>query len=99
MTSSWPRMLAPTGTKMGPSSLAVPPVQRLASVDVDAYKAGIRTYTDFLADYCSVAPDRLIGCMLLPNTGVDDAISEIEHGRNRGLRAVCVQNWPNGTGD
>jgi predicted TIM-barrel fold metal-dependent hydrolase len=70
----------------------------LASADVDAYKVGIRMYTDFLADYCSIAPDRLIGCHLLPATGVDDAIAEIEHARDRGLRAVCLQNWPNGGG-
>jgi predicted TIM-barrel fold metal-dependent hydrolase len=78
---------------------AVGGLQMLSGVDVDAYKAGIRMYTDFLAEYCSVAPDRLIGCMLLPNTGIDDAIAEIDHGRNRGLRAICLQNWPNGSGD
>ena len=59
-------------------------------------RAGVRAYTEFLAEYCAVAPDRLIGTMLLPYTGLDDIIAEMEHGRERGLRAVCLQNWPNG---
>lgn len=68
------------------------------AADPDAYRAGVRAYTEFLAEYCSVAPDRLIGTMLLPYTGIDEIIAEMEHGRERGLRAVCLQNWPNGSG-
>jgi uncharacterized protein len=71
----------------------------LTSGDSGAYAAAVRAYTNFLADYCSVAPDRLIGCLLPPNTGVDDAIAEMEYGRGRGLRAVCLQSWPNGSGN
>ena len=69
-----------------------------SSSSSDAYRAVIRMYTDFLAEYCSVAPDRLIGSLVLPQTGVDDAIAEIEHGRKNGLRSVILQNWPNGSG-
>jgi predicted TIM-barrel fold metal-dependent hydrolase len=67
-----------------------------AGGDRDAHLAAVRAYTDFLADYCAVAPDRLIGTMLLPHTGVDDILAEIEYGKGRGLHAVCLQNWPNG---
>jgi predicted TIM-barrel fold metal-dependent hydrolase len=67
-----------------------------AGGDIEAQHAAVRAYTNFLADYCSVAPDRLIGTMLLPYTGIDDAIAEMEHGHSRGLRAVALQNWPSG---
>ena len=74
-------------------------VHGVASSDIDAYRAIIRMYTDFLAEYCSAAPDRLIGCPVLPQTGVDDAIAEMEHAKKKGLRSVIIQNWPNGSGD
>ncbi len=70
----------------------------LAGHDDDAHKAGVRAYNDFLADYCATAPDRLIGCQLLPATGIDDAIAEMEYARSRGLKAISLQNWPNGSG-
>ena len=73
-------------------------VHQLMGKDDDAYRAVIRMYTDFLGEYCSVAPDRLIGSLVLPQTGIDDAIAEIEHGRRLGLRSVILQNWPNGSG-
>jgi uncharacterized protein len=69
-----------------------------AGADVDAHRAAIRAYNDFLAEYCSIAPDRLIGNMLLPHSGVDDAIAEIRHGSEHGLRSIGLQDWPNGSG-
>ena len=65
----------------------------------DAYRAVIRMYNDFVAEYCSVAPDRLIGNCVLPWTNVDDAIAEIQHARKKGIRTVILQQWPNGSGD
>ena len=46
--------------------------------DREAYLAMVRAYNTFLAeDYCSVAPDRLIGNAVIPTTGLDDAIAEL----------------------
>jgi predicted TIM-barrel fold metal-dependent hydrolase len=80
------------------SPMAAGVMTTVRSVDDEAYKTAVRAYTDFLADYCSIAPDRLIGCHTLPQTGVDDAIAEMEYARGRGLRAVVLQQWPNGGG-
>lgn len=67
--------------------------------DADAYLAMVRAYNDFLAeDYCSVAPDRLIGNAVIPATGVDDAIGELKRVKDLGLRSVCLGPFPNGTG-
>ena len=66
------------------------------AADPDANRVAARAYTDFLADYCSIAPDRLIGTMLLSYTGIDDVVAQLEYGKERGLRAVCLQQWPSG---
>ena len=72
-------------------------IPRLAGMDREAYLAVIHAYNDWLAEeYCAVAPDRLIGNMMLPETGLDDAIAEIERCRKMGLRTVNLQKWPSG---
>ncbi len=67
--------------------------------DDDAYKAVVRAYNDYLGEeYCPVAPDRLIGLGVIPWTGVDDAIAEMEHCAKMGLRGVCLGAFPSGGG-
>lgn len=67
--------------------------------DREAYVAMVRAYNDFLAeDYCSVAPDRLIGNAVLPTTSVDDAIAEMHRAESIGLRSLSLAQFPNGTG-
>ncbi|HMG40537.1 MAG TPA: amidohydrolase family protein [Acidimicrobiales bacterium] len=67
--------------------------------DQDAYLAMVRAYNDWLAeDYCSVAPDRLIGNAVIPASGVDDAVAELKRASGLGLRSVCLGSFPNGTG-
>lgn len=67
--------------------------------DHDAYLSIVQAYNTFLAeDYCSVAPDRLIGVAFMPVSGIDDAVAELERVQRLGLRAVMLQQFPNGTG-
>jgi uncharacterized protein len=67
--------------------------------DDDAYKAVVRAYNDYLGEeYCPVAPDRLIGLGVIPWTGVDDAIAEMEHCARMGLPGICLGTFPNGGG-
>ncbi|MEE2662481.1 MAG: amidohydrolase family protein [Myxococcota bacterium] len=67
--------------------------------DKEAYRALVRAYNTFLAqDYCSVAPDRLIGNAVMPVTGVEDAIAELEYVVDLGLRSVSFHQFPNGSG-
>ncbi|HEY7065680.1 MAG TPA: amidohydrolase family protein [Chloroflexota bacterium] len=67
--------------------------------DDDAYKAVLRAYNDFLAeDYCAAAPDRLIGLGMIPWTGVDKAIAEMEHCKRQGLKGVMLGAYPSGRG-
>lgn len=67
--------------------------------DKDVYRALIRAYNTFLArDYCAVAPDRLIGNGVIPSTGVDDAIAELEFLHREGIRSISLHAFPNGSG-
>ncbi|MGE4652098.1 MAG: amidohydrolase family protein, partial [Myxococcota bacterium] len=67
--------------------------------DKVAYAALIRAYNTFLArDYCAVAPDRLIGNAVIPVTGIDDALAELEFVAAEGLRTVSFHQFPNGSG-
>jgi len=75
-------------------------IRNLAGKDAGAYKAVIRAYNTFLAeDYCSHAPDRLIGNAMVMETGVDDAIAEMERCKEMGLRSVSLRMWPSGEAD
>ena len=65
--------------------------------DDDAYRAVIRAYNEFLwEEYCAVAPDRLLGLGMLPVTGVDDAIAEMEYCVRNGLVGVTLNSFPTG---
>ena len=66
--------------------------------DRAAYLAMVRAYNDFLAeDYCSVAPDRLIGNAVIPALGLDEALSELKRVKDLGLRSACLGQFPNGS--
>jgi len=77
-----------------PAMLAGPVIWRSIKHD-EVYKAVIRAYNDWLAeDYCPVAPDRLIGMGVIPQTNIDDAIAELEHCAKKGLKGVVLGNFP-----
>ncbi|HKA45228.1 MAG TPA: amidohydrolase family protein [Burkholderiales bacterium] len=65
--------------------------------DDGAYKAAVRAYNDWLAEeYCPVAPDRLIGMAVIPWTNLDDALAELTHAAETGLRGVMLGVFPSG---
>jgi len=76
--------------------LAGPVVWRNISHD-EVYKAVIRAYNDWLAEeYCAVAPERLLGMGVIPQTNIDDAVAELEHCAKQGLKGVLLGNFPSG---
>jgi uncharacterized protein len=67
---------------------------RLYDIEDHAYQAALfRAYNDWLIDYCSFAPDRLVGLPLLPLYDMDLAMAELERCRNNGLQGAMV--WVN----
>jgi predicted TIM-barrel fold metal-dependent hydrolase len=68
-----------------------------AITDDDVYRAVVRAYNDWLGEeYCAVAPDRLVGLGVIPWTGVDDALAELAHCAQLGLRGVTLGVFPGG---
>jgi predicted TIM-barrel fold metal-dependent hydrolase len=61
-----------------------------ASVDTDyeMVAAGIHMYNQWLADACSIEPERHVGLAHLPFWDVDRCVQEVEFGARAGLRAV-----------
>ena len=72
-------------------------MRNMIGKDRGAYLAMVQAYNTYLAqEYCAVAPDRLIGNAMVPDTGVDDAIAEMERCKKIGLPSVALSMWPNG---
>jgi predicted TIM-barrel fold metal-dependent hydrolase len=62
-------------------------------------QAFVHAYNGYLAeDYCSAAPDRLLGIGVLANRGVHEDVAEMEHCKQLGLRAVLLGTFPSGEG-
>ena len=62
--------------------------------DRDLVRSCVRAYNDFLTDWCSVAPDRLIAITALPFWDVDEAVAELHRCIAAGHRAVNFCNQP-----
>jgi len=59
--------------------------------DFDLLKAGQHIYNQWLADVCSIEPERHIGLMHLPLWDLDASIKELEWARSAGLKGL---NFP-----
>jgi predicted TIM-barrel fold metal-dependent hydrolase len=53
-----------------------------------------RAYNDWLADFCSVAPERLIGIAELPMDTSERAVAELERATAAGHRGVIIGAFP-----
>ena len=65
--------------------------------DDEAYRAVIRAYNEWLAEeYCGHNPNRLIAMGVVPDTGVNDAIAEMEYCAKAGLKGINLHRFPSG---
>ncbi len=65
--------------------------------DPKAYEAMLRAYNDWQAqEYCAEAPDRLLGVGVIPISGIDAAVAELQHCKELGLPTVNVAAFPAG---
>jgi predicted TIM-barrel fold metal-dependent hydrolase len=63
----------------------------------EVYLAMVQAYNTWLAEeYTAPAPDRLIGNALMPISGIDDAVAELERAKQLGFKSVQLVNFPNG---
>jgi predicted TIM-barrel fold metal-dependent hydrolase len=71
----------------------------LPSGDPLLTRAGYTAYNNWLADFCSYAPKRLIGMAYVPCNDPDDAIAAARDAAARGLRGAVLPHQPPGGGD
>lgn len=58
--------------------------------DHDVAKAVFERHNDWVVDYCSASPERLIGIGCLPIPDVDDALAEMTRAAKRGVRGFAI---------
>ena len=65
----------------------------------EGYKAMIHAYNQWLIEeYCAHSPQRLIAMAVIPDTGLADAIQELEFAKKSGFKGVGLQRFPSGKG-
>lgn len=65
--------------------------------DTELQFACIRAYNDFLSEFCSIDPARLIGIGLIPTDDVEVGKKEVEHvAKLPGMRGVMLPTYPRG---
>jgi predicted TIM-barrel fold metal-dependent hydrolase len=57
-------------------------------------RASYGAYNDWLADFCSQAPSRLLGMAYIPCDAPDEAIAEVRRCAARGLRGCVIPRFP-----
>jgi predicted TIM-barrel fold metal-dependent hydrolase len=58
--------------------------------NTEVVTAAFANYNDWLADYCSADPSRLIGAALLPLHDPDAALATLQAAVDRGVRTACI---------
>jgi len=69
-------------------------LRALSLDDPELEEACARVYNDWIIDYCSAAPDRLIGLGMLSMYNVEHAVQELERCRNAGLHGATIWQVP-----
>lgn len=65
--------------------------------DAGFQQACVSAYNDWLSEWCSHDPKRLIGVMMMPATGIDAALEELERAQQLpGLKGVLISRYPAG---
>jgi predicted TIM-barrel fold metal-dependent hydrolase len=65
--------------------------------DVELKTACVRAYNDWIAEFCSHNPNRLIGLGKIPVGSVDEACAELKRcTQDLELRGVILDSWPSG---
>ena len=58
--------------------------------------ACVRAYNEWLLEFCHGSEGRLIGQAIIPTTGLDDAVDELEAAIKSAHRGAIISSFPNG---
>jgi predicted TIM-barrel fold metal-dependent hydrolase len=79
-------------------SIAVAGASTFSGTDRELQLACVVAYNEWLAEYCSADPGRLVGMAMMPTTGVDDALAELKRTYDvPGLHGALLGAYPNGS--
>ena len=62
--------------------------------DAALQEACARVYNDWLIEYCSVAPDRLVGIAMIAAFDMANAVAELERAKRGGMRGAIIWQAP-----
>jgi predicted TIM-barrel fold metal-dependent hydrolase len=86
----WAQLLYPSVTLKG---------ARAYGKDRELQLACVRAYNEWLLDFCRESGGRLVPLAIIPTTGIDDAVAELDWARERGHRGCVISSFPNGSLD
>jgi predicted TIM-barrel fold metal-dependent hydrolase len=72
---------------------------RIYSQDRDLQVACVRAYNEWLLEFCEGSGGRLVGQAIIPTTGLDDALAELEWALEKGHKGAVISSFPNGSLD
>lgn len=72
------------------------PHPQFFGIDRELQLACVRAYNDWIFDFASYAPQRLIGLPIAPATGTDDMIAEWQRVAALGARGYVINGYPSG---
>jgi len=62
--------------------------------DTDLQEACFRAYNDWLMEYCSAAPERIIGIGMISTYDIESAVRELERCKRNGMRGAMIWQSP-----
>jgi predicted TIM-barrel fold metal-dependent hydrolase len=84
----WAQVLYPSVTLKG---------ARIYSKERELQLACVRAYNEWLLDFCEGTGGRLIPQAILPTTGLDDTVAELEWAMKHGHKGAVISSFPNGS--
>ncbi len=72
---------------------------RVYSSERDLQVACVRAYNQWLLEFCEGSQGRLVPLAIIPTTGIDDAVAELQWARKQGHRGCVISSFPNGSLD
>ena len=78
-------------------SIALGGARTFSDSDAELQRVCTAAYNDWLSDFCNVDPQRLIGLAMIPSTGLEDALKELQRVRSLpGIRGALLTAYPSG---
>ncbi len=69
------------------------------SDDRDLQRFCVRAYNEWMSEFCRDSGGRLVGLGIIPTTGLDDAVEELEWLAKNDLRGAIISRMPSGDYD